>query len=116
MTQDEPTREQWRAVPLDTLRAYVLTVSERSSLRAVAERSGIGRTTVLAFLNGTRPHPRIRRLLALWYLRETGGTQVDTDACEVLLSALPADRRGQAVAELDAFVRELHRAYGGGAE
>lgn len=113
---DEPTREELRAIPLDTLRAFVLAESERSSLRGVAERSGVGRTTLHHFLyRGTRPHPRIRRLLALYYTREAGPA-ADASACEVLLSGLPADRRADAVAELLAFLRDLRVRYRGGKE
>jgi hypothetical protein len=109
-------REQLRAIPLDTLHAFALAELERSSLRAVAERAGVGRTTLHGFLyRGRKPHPRVRRLLALWYWSETGGVEVDRHACEALLSALPADRREAAVAELQAFVLELHRTYGGDA-
>ena len=77
----EPTREQWRAAEPAVLRAYAQAETERSSMRAVAERIGMGRTTLYNFLAGANPHPRVRRLLALWYLRETGGVQVDADAC-----------------------------------
>lgn len=108
--RQEPTREQLRAVPLHTLREFALAETERSSLRGVAERSGVGRTTLRGFLHeGRKPHPRVRRLLALWYWSETGGMEVSADACEVLLSAFPVDRRDAAVAEMQAFVRDLHR-------
>jgi hypothetical protein len=113
---EEPTREQLRAIPLDTLRAFVLAESERSSLRDVAEQAGVGRTTLRNFICAeTTPHPRIRRLLALWYVREAGAARA-LDACEALLSALPVDRRTAAATDLYAFVRELHRTYGGGDE
>lgn len=110
----EPTREQWRAAEPAVLRAYAQAETERSSMRVVAERIGMGRTTLYSFLAGTNPHPRVRRLLALWYLRETGGEQVDADACAALLSALPPAEHEQAVLELQAFVRELRKRYGAG--
>jgi hypothetical protein len=110
---DEPTRELLRAIPLETLRAFILAESERSSLRDVAEKSGTGRTTLHNFVYcSTTPHPRIRRLLALYYMREAGPA-ADAHACETLLSALPADRRADAVAELRAFLVEWRRTYGG---
>lgn len=60
-----------RSVPLDVLREFVRSQAELASLRAVAEASGVGRTTLRNFLyKGTTPHPRIRRTLALWYLAE----------------------------------------------
>lgn len=113
---EEPTREQLRAIPLETLRAFVLAESERFSLRDVAERSGIGRTTLHHFAYGTtKPHPRNLRLLALYYTREASPA-ADASACEVLLSAVPADRRAGAVAELLAFVRDLRAKYTGDGE
>jgi hypothetical protein len=45
-----------------------------SSIRAVAEDAQVGRSTVHKFISaGTMPHPRVRRLLALWYLRRLSG-------------------------------------------
>lgn len=108
----EPTREQLRAIPLETLRASVVAETERSSLRDVAERAGIGRTTLNNFVyHATTPHPRIRRLLALWYMRDARDAAM-LDACETLLSALPANRRAAAAEDLHAYVRELRRTYG----
>jgi hypothetical protein len=38
-------------------------------VRAVAEKVGLGRTTMQKFIRGeTQPHPRVRRLAALAYL------------------------------------------------
>jgi hypothetical protein len=60
----------WRAVPMETLRAWVRDESTKDSLRSVAEMLGIGRTTLTNFMDGVGvPHPRIRRTIALAYLR-----------------------------------------------
>ena len=109
---DEPAPQQLRAIPLEAMRTFALTEAGRTSLRVLAERVGVGRTTLRGFLyDGRKPHPRVRRLLALWYVREAGAVEVD--ACERLLSALPADRRHDALAELRAFLVEWRRTYGG---
>jgi hypothetical protein len=108
----EPTREELRAIPLDTLRAFVLAEVERSSVRALAKKAGIRRTTLRNFISGTMPHARVRRLLALWYVRESGGA--DADACEALLAALPSDRRADALASLQSFLVDWRRTYGRG--
>lgn len=108
----EPTPDQLRAIPLEAIRAFALAELDGSSSRAIAERSGVGRTTLRGFLfDGRRPHPRIRRLLALWYWKETGGVGVGRYACEALLSEIPPGRREGAVRELEDFVRELHAKY-----
>lgn len=104
-------------MPLDTLRERAQAESERSSVGDVAARISVGRTTLHNFVNGiTRPHPRIRRLLALWHLRETGGEHADAEAGEALLMFIPDEQRGAAVAELQHVIRALHRRYDRGAE
>jgi hypothetical protein len=63
-----------RQIPLEVLREFVRSVAEQSSIRAVAEDAGVGRQTVFKFISrGSTPHPRIRRLLGLWYLRRLAG-------------------------------------------
>ena len=63
-----------RAVPLEVLREFARSVAEVSSIRQVAEDAGVGRSTVHKFITaGTMPHPRVRRSLALWYLRRVAG-------------------------------------------
>jgi hypothetical protein len=64
----------YRTVPVEVLREFVRSQAELSSLRYVAEDAGVGRSTVHKFITaGTMPHPRVRRLLALWYLRRLEG-------------------------------------------
>ena len=63
-----------RAVPLEVVREFARTRTELSSIRLVAEDAGVGRSTLHKFIAaGTMPHPRVRRLLALWYLRRLEG-------------------------------------------
>lgn len=63
-----------RAVPLEVLRDFVRSQAELTSIRHVVEDAGVGRSTLHQFISsGTTPHPRIRRLLGLWYLRRLAG-------------------------------------------
>jgi ribosomal protein L17 len=82
-----------RAVPLEVLRDVVRSLTEQASIRSVAEDAGVSRSAVHKFITaGTTPHPRVRRLLALWYLRQLAGlNEVDflrpyVTALDVLLS------------------------------
>lgn len=85
-----------RAVPLEVLREFARSYAELSSIRAVAEDAGVSRSGVHKFITaGTTPHPRVRRLLALWYLRRLEGVD-ETEflrpymaALDVLLSEAP---------------------------
>lgn len=63
--------KDYRNVPLAVLRDYARSQAEITSIRHVAEEVGIGRSTVNKFIlsRTDHPQPRIRRLLALWYLR-----------------------------------------------
>jgi hypothetical protein len=63
-----------RSVPVEVLREFARTQAELSSIRTIAEDAGVGRSTLHKFITaGTTPHPRVRRLLALWYLRRMSG-------------------------------------------
>jgi hypothetical protein len=82
------------------LREFVPSMAERSSIRLVGEDSGVGRSTIHKFISaGTTPHPRIRRLLALWYLRRVQGVdelellRPYASALDVLLADVPAPAR-----------------------
>lgn len=66
------TREH-RLVPLEGLREFTRSRVELSSIRDVAEEVNVGRSTIHKFLKGSTPHPRVRRLLGLWYLRQEDG-------------------------------------------
>lgn len=106
-----------RSIPLEVLRDFVRTQAELTSIRAVAIEVGAGRTTLHSFLNEeTTPHPRIRRLLAVWYLAKLDEAP-DIDvirpyaaALSILVSSLPEDERGVATVLL---VESLGAIYAG---
>lgn len=81
------------------MRSWYADWVERSSIRAVSMGVGLGRTTLHKFVaGGTNPHPRVRRLLALGYLRgQSGGA--DEEAAQAPL-ARDEDSPGAALAIL----------------
>lgn len=86
-----------RSVPLEVLREFVRSGAEMSSIRAVAADAQVNRSTVHKFITaGTTPHPRVRRLLALWYFRHLSGmdelelTRPYAAALDVLLADVPS--------------------------
>jgi hypothetical protein len=88
----------YRTVPVEAIRRFAQDETELTSIRHVAAEVGLGRTTLHKFVAGeTMPHPRVRRMLALWYLRRQGQAAEDetvgpyASALAVLLSDLPAD-------------------------
>lgn len=104
----------YRAVPVDTIRRFAQDQAELTSIRQVAAEIGLGRTTLHKFVAGeTMPHPRVRRLLALWYLRRSGqpagreeALQPYASALEILLAGVPDAARDQAAGEvLDVIAR-----------
>lgn len=77
-----------RAVPLEVLRDFARSVAELGCIRETAQDAGVGRSTLHHFITkGTTPHPRIRRLLALWYLRRVSGLD-ELDYLRPYLAAL----------------------------
>ena len=105
-----------RTVPLEVLREFARSQAELSSIRHVAEDAGVGRSTVHKFISaGTMPHPRVRRLLALWYLRRVSGVdeleliRPYTSALEVVFGDLPEPFRGRVTL---AVLDNVDRAYG----
>jgi hypothetical protein len=108
---DEPIDDH-RRVPLEVLREFARSCAETASTRSVAEDAGVGRSTVHKFINaGTMPHPRVRRRLALWYLRRVRGI----DHMELLrpytaaLSVLLADFEEPALGQMRADVLNIIR-------
>lgn len=104
-----------RAVPLETLREFARDESERSSLRQVAAAVGVGRTTLQNFIQAeTSPHPRVKRLVALWYLKQTTRSEEEESAeayataLDLLVGALPVERRGEARRTLIEIVERVH--------
>jgi hypothetical protein len=96
-----------RDVPIEAVRELARDHAERSSLRLLAPEIGLGHSTLHNFLAGAAPHPRVRRLLGLWYLRVTGRGGEDgeelrayTSALDVLLAGVPAELRGRAAGEV----------------
>ncbi len=104
-----------RKVPIEVLREFALAQAELTSLRAVAEDAGVARSTLHKFTHeGTMPHPRIRRLLALWYLRRASAEEVASilrpwrAAVDKLLADLPEQERQSAERELISAVEVIH--------
>jgi hypothetical protein len=92
-----------RDVPIDAVRDLARDHAERTSLRQLAPEIGLGHSTLHNFLNGAAPHPRVRRLLALWYLRVTGGgddAETYAAAVDVLLASVPEEARSSAASDL----------------
>ena len=91
-----------RDVPIDAVRDLAREHTERSSLRQFAPEIGLGHSTLHNFLNGAAPHPRVRRLLGLWYLRVTGGEDPEEElrpyvaAMDVLLAGVHESARAHA--------------------
>jgi transcriptional regulator with XRE-family HTH domain len=68
-----PEPEEYRAVDLDDLREHYRHEVEKTSYREVEERTGVSKSSIEKFVNkGTRPHPRVRRLLAIGFLAAQG--------------------------------------------
>jgi hypothetical protein len=108
-----------RAVPVETLREFARDRAELTSVRQVAAEAGLGRTTLRNFLTReTTPHPRVRRLLALWYLSEKAKAQKPflredyASAFDILLENLPDDHRARATAALIERLAAMHASAG----
>ncbi|HEU0300144.1 MAG TPA: hypothetical protein VFR37_11830 [Longimicrobium sp.] len=107
--------EDHRKIPLEVLRDFAITRCEMTSTRAAAVEAGIGRTTLAYFITGQgKPHPRVLRLLGLWYLRKHAEVP-DADIVRpysaglaVLLAELPEGEREQAEAEAIAGLCALY--------
>jgi len=89
------------------VRDFARSQAELTSLRVVAEDAGVGRSTLHKFINaGTMPHPRIRRLLGLWYLRRLEGVdEVElvrpyTAALDILMGDMPERSRERVVVDV----------------
>jgi hypothetical protein len=109
---DRPTSEEWRAVTIKNLHAFARAATERSSVQQVANEIGIGCASLRDFIAGeTIPHRKKHRLIATWYLHQTGNIEVDSEMCDALLGEIAEDLRDVAVADLATFVRELHALY-----
>jgi hypothetical protein len=112
--------QDYRSVPIEVLRDFALTQCEIASIRACADEIGLGRTTLHHFIQGkTYPHPRVRRLLGLWYLaKQDEAHDIDVArpyaaALSILVAALPEGERETASGLL---VESLEAIYAGRAE
>lgn len=104
-----------RDVPLDAIRELARDRAELASLRHVAPVIGLGHSTLHNFLTGAAPHPRVRRLLGLWYLRETGAEGAEevalrpyASSLDTLLGEMPESARAGTAGEV---LDVLGRAY-----
>ena len=108
-----------RDVPIDAVRDLAREHAERSSLRQLAPEIGLGHSTLHNFLSGAAPHPRVRRLLGLWYLRMTGGSPEDklrpyVAALDVLLADVHESTRARArVSLVECISDQVYGASGG---
>lgn len=104
--------KDYRTIPVDVLRDFARTQTEVTSIRQVADDVGVGRSTLHKFILGrTSPQPRVRRLLALWYVKRVDAA-LDVDvarpyagALDTLLAGLPEAQRpgtaGKLLADLE---------------
>jgi hypothetical protein len=109
----------YRTVPVEAIRRFAQDETELTSIRHVAAEVGLGRTTLHKFVAGeTMPHPRVRRLLALWYLRRHDQAAEDetvrpyATALGILLACVPDEVR-MGAAEDVLNVLERHAVTGG---
>jgi hypothetical protein len=105
----ENDRISYRDVSVETLREFYTDQIESSSIKEVAARAGLGRTTFQSFLTGSKPYLRTHRALAMYYLhaQETGPREEalrvlagdDHELQSTLLRAISdhLDRRGRPV-------------------
>jgi hypothetical protein len=103
-----------RTVPVQAIREFARDRAELSSVRQVADEIGLGRTTLHNFISAdTMPHPRVRRLLALWYLREKEKEAASEEktyatAFEILVNTVPPESRDEWRVALATKLAELH--------
>lgn len=98
-----PTPEELRSIPIPKLREFYADLAERNSIRVVAGWCGIGHSTLHNFLQGASPHPRVRRLLALYYVTaQQGGdpTGGRAEALAALIADIEESQRRQAVRDI----------------
>lgn len=105
----------YRNIPVDVLRDFALTQTHITSIRAVADQIGLGRSTLHKFVLGrTMPQPRVRRLLGLWYLEcQTRAADIDIArpylaALATLLADILSPERDAARQEVLAALQEIY--------
>jgi hypothetical protein len=109
-----------RLIPLEVLRDFARSQSEITSIRTCADELGLGRSTFHHFIIGkSTPHPRVRRVLGLWFLaKQDEAEDIDVvrpyvSALAILVATLPDGDREAARALL---VESLAAIYAGRAE
>jgi hypothetical protein len=107
--RDAPTREQLHVIRWRPC-ARARRACERRSVRAGGRGDG-SRAYHPSQLRERRddPSPRVRRLVALWFVAQPADDEAEEDACAIRLAALPTTVRRRAQEDLIAFVLELHR-------
>lgn len=113
------TPSTFSAVPIEVLRDFARAESERTSVRAVANEIGIGRTTFQNFVShDTSPHPRIKRRLTLWYLERSARREREpasgslTHALVVLAADLPMSSRDHVRAAIASVLTSVYAILG----
>jgi len=107
-----------RELPIEAVRELARDRSERSSIRHLADKMGLGHSTLHNFIRGATPHPRIRRTLAEWYVREigSGGDEYPdvayASAVQVLVAGLPDAARPDAAGDVISLLQRLHEQHG----
>ena len=109
--------KSFRDIPIEELREFYSDLAERTSLTVVALTAGIGRTTLHKFVSGgSLPRPRVRRQLALAYLRATRNGPEDLRPVEqalgVLLARVPRERMTDSIGEVIGALERAHRTAG----
>lgn len=105
-----------RSIPVEQMRRWYQDECELSSIRRVCDLAGVGRTTLHKFVAGeTMPHPRVRRLLGLYYMRHMGRSAIapQREALDLLVSGLPDAYRDVTVRDVLGILSLAHVASGG---
>lgn len=89
-----PSSAELRAVDVEAMREWYREQVERGSIRQVAKLCGIGHSSLHNFLSGASPHPRIRSVLARYYLSQGNDPDHAKPALDALM-LLPPGIEGQ---------------------
>ena len=91
----DPAYASVTAAQMEQVREAAREAVEFSSLRSVATDIGIGHSTLFNFVNGVMPHPRVRRILYGWYVRDGGASAVQAVELDRLVRELPEPVRAR---------------------
>ena len=99
---------------IERIRELAVERSEAATLRGAADEIGITLSTLYNFVNGSMPHPRVRRLLQTWYAQQREAARSEGEAAvDAIVRELPASEREGAARELRGFIVDLYRRFGG---